>query len=145
MFRRIQPHNTTVTGFNEDHPMSGRQDCADGILFTSTCYTTCINNMLQRKSKKKHTTMTCCFFQRKISNKQQKLIPKGLICIFHTMRRNQGFFLPKHFAQTCATSPGHLFFVRTNLGRSAVREDIPAGCHLETKMALYKTQHGCLP
>ena len=62
--------------------MSGRQDCADGILFISTCYTTCINNMLQRKSKKKHTTMTCCFFQRKISNKRQKLIPKDLIRIF---------------------------------------------------------------
>lgn len=56
MFRRIQPHNTTVTGFNEDHPMSGRQDCADGILFISTYYTKCINNMLQRKSKKKQKT-----------------------------------------------------------------------------------------
>lgn len=86
VFRRIQPHNTTVTGFNEDHPMSGRQDCADGILFISTYYTKCINNMLQRKSTKKHTTMTCCFLQRKISNKRQKLIPKDLIRIFQISR-----------------------------------------------------------
>lgn len=93
MFRRTVPHNTTVTGFNEDHPMSGRQDCADGILFTSTCYTKCINNMLQRKSKKKHTTMTCCFLQRKISNKRQKLIPKDLIFWFHYAQESR-FFRP---------------------------------------------------
>ena len=36
--------------------------------------------------KKEHATMTCCFFQRKISNKQQKLIPKDLIRIFQISR-----------------------------------------------------------
>ena len=55
-----------------------------------------------------------------------------------TMRRNQGFFSPKHFAQTCATSPRHFFFCGRIWDESAVREDIPAGCHLETKMALWK-------
>lgn len=83
--------------------------------------------------------MTCCFFQRKISNKQQKLIPKGLIRIFQISLCTG---IKVFFAQTFRPNLCHVatpsFFLRTNLGTGAVREDIPAGCHLETKMALWK-------
>lgn len=124
VFRRTVPHNTTVTGFNEDHPMSGRQDCADGILFTSTCYTKCINNMLQRKSKKKPYNNDLLFFTTENFQQTTKTHPKRshfLISLCTGIK----VFSPKHFAQK--TSPSFLFCGRIS-DESAVREDIPAGC-----------------
>jgi len=60
--------------------------------------TTCNNDLL--------------LFSTENFNKQQTLIPKRSHSHFSdfTLRRNQGLFSPKHFAQTCATSPRPLFF-----------------------------------